>query len=70
MQRINPFDATHCSLNCQFSRVTTCIAREPAEVIAVDGKMYLRTAFCVENAVQRGGLVCLPVVNGVDPVKD
>jgi len=69
MQRIKPFDATHCSLNCQFSRVTTCIAREPAEPIASDAKMFFRTKFCVENAILHAGSVCLPVKNGSDLIK-
>ena len=64
---IIPFDARCCSLNCVFNRTYsgTCTVKgeEPgkSETIGRDGDLYLRTAYCVENATTDGKVTHLPV---------
>jgi hypothetical protein len=64
---ILPFDARCCSLNCMFNRTYsgTCTVKGEApgqaEKINRDGDLYLRTAYCIENAVIDGNVTHLPV---------
>lgn len=64
---IIPFDARCCSLNCVFNRTYngTCTVKgeapDKAETISRDGDLYLRTEYCVENAVTEGKVTHLPV---------
>ena len=51
---IVPFDSKHCSINCVFNRTynSTCNVRSSQpEKIAREGDLYLRTNYCIENAL-------------------
>ena len=63
---IAPFDAKYCSINCVFNRTYngTCNVRsDKPEKIDREGGLYLRTNYCVENALSENGVIHLPVVD-------